>query len=523
MPDVAELGRRVKAKYPQYSGIDDAELGRRIKAKYPQYSAFTDIPPAQEPEGALSSFQTNLAGPLLRNVLNTAADIYNRPGETLERAGRAGLEFLSAFDPAGNAYQPTVASQEPRLQELRARAAAERPEALKLMESGLQRYAARPRTRAGKVAGVTGRILGEVAFPTAPESAVANIITAPFAGAAIRTAGQVVRPILSRIRGGVAAAERIEAKAAAQAAKEAPVIESAAAKATTEGTGPAATQGASTATQPVDALQSAFTKLGTDSPDDISAMIFNANRRFNTPKSITPEERAAAIQDFNKVVQLTPAEENALAQVLPEYSFNPVRPGHTEIGGPYERNISDIPAAEPSAQLDANLRQLEQFFGAEGRAVQPSVVDAISAARRTPTSPVLLSDVREQLPGLTKSQFDAEVKAAAENGEIFIHRHDAPGQLSATEKSGMVKIGDEYYGAATVSGPKVGAGMDLNAAVTQAAKEVPQGIATRAKNEFLGSLGASKSLRSWGDIFDVLRQGDGLILRSIQCGSGHRA
>src|SRR5262245_56846052 len=48
MPDVAELGRRVKAKYPQYANIDDAELGRRIKAKYPQYSAFTDIP-AQQP------------------------------------------------------------------------------------------------------------------------------------------------------------------------------------------------------------------------------------------------------------------------------------------------------------------------------------------------------------------------------------------------------------------------------------------------------------------------------------------
>src|SRR5262247_2217830 len=140
MPDVAELGRLVKKKYPQYANIDDAELGRKVRAKYPAYSNFTDVAPApqQQPEGAFSSFQTGLAGPLLRNVLNTAADIYNRPGETLERAGRAGLEFLSAFDPAGNAYQPTVASQEPRLQELRARAAAERPETLRLMERGLQ-------------------------------------------------------------------------------------------------------------------------------------------------------------------------------------------------------------------------------------------------------------------------------------------------------------------------------------------------------------------------------------------------
>src|SRR5262245_18359649 len=163
MPDVAELGRRVKAKYPQYSGIDDAELGRRIKAKYPQYSAFTDIPPPQQPEGAVSSFQTGLAGPLLRNVLNTAADIYNRPGETLERAGRAGLEFLSAFDPAGNAYQPTVASEEPRLRELRARAAAGRPEVLQSIERGLQQEEAKPRTTGGRIAGAVGSILGEVA------------------------------------------------------------------------------------------------------------------------------------------------------------------------------------------------------------------------------------------------------------------------------------------------------------------------------------------------------------------------
>src|SRR5262245_1450068 len=52
MPDVAELGRRVKAKYPQYANIDDAELGRRIKAKYPQYAAFTDMPTAPPPSSA---------------------------------------------------------------------------------------------------------------------------------------------------------------------------------------------------------------------------------------------------------------------------------------------------------------------------------------------------------------------------------------------------------------------------------------------------------------------------------------
>jgi len=452
MPDVAELGRRVKAKYPQYSGIDDAELGRRIKAKYPQYSAFTDIPPPQQPEGAVSSFQTGLAGPLLRNVLNTAADIYNRPGETLERAGRAGLEFLSAFDPAGNAYQPTVASQEPRLQELRARAAAERPETLRLMERGLQEYEARPRTRGGRIAGVTGSILGEVAFPTAPETAVGNIIAAPFAGAAVSTAGKFVAPILRRIRGAKGAAAEVEAAIPetipAAAAKAPAPVESAAAKATTEGTGPAATQGASTVTQPVDALQSAFVKLGTDDADQIGAMIASANRRY--VDKITPEVRQQAIADWNVVKQLTPEEHRALGQVLPARGYHPV----TEVGE--ARAISDFPEGEINAQLEANLRELEAFFTPEGRAPIPTVGRAIAAAQRTPTSPVLLSEVRAQLPNLTKRQFDAEVERLANEGEIFVHRHDAPGQLTAAERRDMVRIGKDYYGAATVNGPRLG-------------------------------------------------------------------
>lgn len=48
MPDVAELGRRVKAKYPDaYGDIPDAELGTRVKAKFPgAYDDFTDAAPA---------------------------------------------------------------------------------------------------------------------------------------------------------------------------------------------------------------------------------------------------------------------------------------------------------------------------------------------------------------------------------------------------------------------------------------------------------------------------------------------
>lgn len=47
MPEnVAQLGQKVKAKYPgQYDDLDDAEVGRKVKAKFPgAYDDFTDLP-----------------------------------------------------------------------------------------------------------------------------------------------------------------------------------------------------------------------------------------------------------------------------------------------------------------------------------------------------------------------------------------------------------------------------------------------------------------------------------------------
>lgn len=46
---VTDLGRLVKAKYPEYADMDDADLGRRIKGKYPEYSDFEDSPVAAAP------------------------------------------------------------------------------------------------------------------------------------------------------------------------------------------------------------------------------------------------------------------------------------------------------------------------------------------------------------------------------------------------------------------------------------------------------------------------------------------
>ena len=48
---VEDLGRLVKAKYPQYAKLSDVELGQKVKAKYPAYSKFADMPQGAEKTG----------------------------------------------------------------------------------------------------------------------------------------------------------------------------------------------------------------------------------------------------------------------------------------------------------------------------------------------------------------------------------------------------------------------------------------------------------------------------------------
>ena len=220
MADVRELGRKVKAKYPgKYDDLSDDDLGRKVKAKYPgAYDDFTDAP-TQQPEGVLSSFQTGVAGPLLRNVVETAADFYNAPGETLERAGRGGAPIISALggrpELAGQAFLAGQIAQAAPLAELNRRADERLPEPIQSMKRGMAAEEAKPRTRAGRIAGGVGSILGEAAFPTAPESAVASIITAPAAGAAAKATGQAFKAGVNAVRRtfGKGAAQIVEAEA----------------------------------------------------------------------------------------------------------------------------------------------------------------------------------------------------------------------------------------------------------------------------------------------------------------------
>src|SRR5262252_1536736 len=120
------------------------------------------------------------------------------------------------------------------------------------------------------------------------------------------------------------------------------------------------------------ALRSAMEKLGTDDVNQIGAIIENSNRRFRL--SSTPEERASSMEDFKLVSQLTPAEENALAEVLPARTVSPIEPIPGPSGAGQSRAISDIPMSEANAQLDANLRELEAFFGAQAGRAEPKAL-----------------------------------------------------------------------------------------------------------------------------------------------------
>lgn len=422
MPDVAELGRKVKAKYPKvYDDLDDGELGRRVKAKYPgAYDDFTDTPAAPT-QGVFKSFQTGVAGPLLRNVVETAADVYNRPLETLERAGRAGLDFISAFDPAGNAYDPSI--QAPRMAELRRRAEAERPETIKLMERGMQEEEAKPRTRAGRIAFGTGRIAGEVAFPTNPETAIQNIATIPFGGAAAKSVGVAFRAGVNSVRRafGKGAAQVIEAEATPATVARLPEAPPVVGEAIPSPVGATA-----------DPLQSAFAKLGTDNPEQIGAMFANANRRLKK-KDFTPEQRASAVADYNALKQLTREEHDALSEVLPGRQFHPA-----------EREVSDIPLSERNAQLDANLREAEAFFGAEGRALQAAEDAAI------------MGDIG---PGAMAGQFGGRAAAMAPRLEAESALPGLSADLGISEAAPSVRAAS-----AGVPGPRVGADLELTAA-----------------------------------------------------------
>ena len=200
--------------------------------------------------------------------------------------------------------------------------------------------------------------------------------------------GKAIAPLVRRIKPGKLAAEAV-APSPAVAPEIPPVSPETPLPAIEAPQALLAVRPLTAAQQEAEALNSAIQKLGTDSADEIAEMIANANRRFNKtvtapgePKrAITPIERQAMREDFQRISQLTKEENAALAEVLPERTFSPVKPG-----SPTARNISDIPLDEPNAQLDANLRQLKTFFGSRDIVQESRIAAAVGRSANDPAT-----------------------------------------------------------------------------------------------------------------------------------------
>lgn len=85
-----ELGAKVKAKYPEYGGIDDRELGQRIAAKYPEYQS-------QITYKGIENWASDV--PVLSQIQNAGIGIGSAVGRAVLGVGEAASR-LTGFDGA---------------------------------------------------------------------------------------------------------------------------------------------------------------------------------------------------------------------------------------------------------------------------------------------------------------------------------------------------------------------------------------------------------------------------------------
>lgn len=425
---------KVPAPKPRSASIDDF-------LKNPVIPEPTPAPPPPEAPGFLQNLGTNLkvglqrAGQSLQEAERVATEAiesafkgdFTPTQQILERTARGAAPFVSALgarpELAGQTFlSGTVAQAQPIAQIAQSQAArlATKPEYAS-REAAAERarldvLAAQDPSLAGKIVRrgteVVVSALPEVAAGIATGGSVPAMagvaafqslaqpemmIPAIALSATPIPIGKAIAPIVRRIRPGkvaqaaipdtppVAPEPAIPAPQPALPAIEAPPALAPIAQPVAPAVAP---QRALTPAQlEAEALNSAIQKLGTDSADEIAEMIANANRRFNKtisepgqPKrKITPAERQSMRDDYERVRLLTKEENNALAEVLPERTFSPV-----QAEGKTSRAISDIPIDEPSAQLDANLRQLKAFFGSQDIVQESRIAAAIGQSANDP-------------------------------------------------------------------------------------------------------------------------------------------
>lgn len=100
MPTIEELGKKTKAKYPEYSNMSDEEVGKRVVAKYPEYQSV--ITPSDKRSGAqkvadfvglgttLKNINTVVGTPIVASRTNefskTSGDAFKQSQELIKQA-----------------------------------------------------------------------------------------------------------------------------------------------------------------------------------------------------------------------------------------------------------------------------------------------------------------------------------------------------------------------------------------------------------------------------------------------------
>jgi hypothetical protein len=554
MPDVKELGRKVKAKYPGvYDDLADDDVGRRVKAKYPgAYDDFTDTPaaaPAEQPPGFFENLAIGAKRGATNYILEPALAVSETLSgmkrgdvaplqENLELLGRGALKYAAGFSPLGGM---AALEQDKAIQAVRQRQAARRRKE-DTTGGGFETVADIRRTADARAAldpSITGKITrgaAEVATSAAPAIATAyatgGSIPALATLGALQSAGQPENlplnvaleaaplPIGEAFSAGVSAIRRRFGKGAAQ------IIEAEATPAAVaqvrQAIGEAPPLVGEAIPSPVptaDLLPSVFNKLGTDNVEQIGAMIANANRRFG--KKRTPEQIQSSMEDYRALNQLTPDENRALSQALPMRDVSPVRPDYAG-KGPYSRDIQNIPMSEfqNDPQLAANLRHAMDFFDEQGRLLREGDEFIIRDEDIFDIGPGAYGQAGMHAPRISAA--DAITTPPPSTGGRISPETGPPALSEAPSISAVAP--SVRAASAGVTGPRAGANFDaLNVAVSQASQSVPKPLGRRILDELAALYHLPKSLLSSLDISAPFRQGSLLTVPPSQWGRAGRA
>jgi len=540
MPDVVQLGRKVKNKYPGvYDDLPDGVVGQKVKAKYPgAYDDFTDTtytPPPPEAPGILGNLSTGFKqlGQKVSDVGASAYEIGREAlhgnfaplKETAEITGRATLPYLAGAANSrgpGAAFTGMSAAQAPAIEAVKQRQTARREASGDVYFRGSAIENAKLAAEAAKDPSLLGKLTRGA--PQVLPYIGAGVATGG-SGAAMAATGALMElnapeniplaaglaavpiPVGQAFKASVNAVRRTFGKGAAQ------IIEAEA--------GGVALPPASGAVSP--GVQRAMSQFEQE-----------VARIKTLPPAQQAAEMEAAIQRVSSEasgVRPVSAETRAGYPPLMEFPENPNAiqmagrlPGETAAPGASIRPFQEAKTASMPVHSLKPGDIIEYEVGVPPRTVQGEVARVQFDPDLETMVPVVKAGNAE-MAAVEYLDGGRVVNQATMRGPSNVAAMDtAPPRLSAEfgpPQFGVKAAPDLGY--TETVGPSVSAPINLDAALTEAAESIPRPRAERIKDEFLGTLGAFKSIKSMGDISAVLRQGGILFLRPFQAKQSAKA